>query len=134
MSKGNSFGDLTGTFQRLLVAVEENKDRLPDVQAEKAALEKSLADAQEAKKRQDLHVSDKQRATQDLAAALARGKDAAIQLRGAAKFKLGPRDEKLVHFQVAPLRKRGARKTALKQTPVKQPEAPQREVKTPEKA
>jgi len=39
---------------------------------------------------------------------LARGRDLATQLRGAVRFKLGLRDEKLVQFRIAPLRKRAA--------------------------
>jgi len=119
MGKGRSYGDTTGVWQRLLVAVDENADKLPDVRIEKAELEGALADAQSAKSRQDLYVSNKQRATQDLAAAMSRGKDAATQLRGAARFKLNPHDEKLVHFQITPVRKRGPRKTAVKAPEVK---------------
>ena len=116
MPKMKTQGDVVSDWQRLLVATQENAAQMPDVSVERADLEKALELAQEAKNRQDLHRSEKQKATQDLSAALARGKDAAIQIRAAAKFKLGSRNEKLSQFRVAPLRKRGSRKalTAVK--------------------
>ena len=108
MSK--SQGSVMSDWQRLLSAVQDNADRLPDTQVERSTLEAALAKALEAKTLQDLHRAEKQRATQLLQKALAEGADAAAQLRGAAMFKLGPRNEKLVQFQIAPLRKQGPRK------------------------
>jgi hypothetical protein len=71
-----------------------------------------LSSAEEAKTRQDTHIGNKQVATQDMQVALKRAKDAVIQLQNAAKFKLGPRNEKLSAFQVRPLRKHSPRKSA----------------------
>jgi hypothetical protein len=114
-----SYGNTIEDWRRLLVAAKENAELLPDLAVETKALSDLLAGAQEAKSRQDLHASEKQRATQDLQSTLAQGKDLAIQIRGAVKFKLGPRNEKLVQFRVAPLRKRGPRKAlAAKKPPV----------------
>jgi N-acetyl-beta-hexosaminidase len=109
---GTTFKAVTSSLRRLLSMVAENAALLPDVSVERSALEKELATAEEAKNRQDAHTGDKQLATQDLNAALERAKDAAIQLRNAAKFKLGAKSEKLASFQVAPQRKRGSRKAA----------------------
>ena len=109
---GTTFKAVTSSLRRLLAMVAENAALLPDVSVERSALEKELASAEEAKNRQDTHAGDKQLATQDLNAALERAKDAAIQLRNAAKFKLGAKSEKLASFQVAPQRKRGPRKSA----------------------
>jgi len=109
---GNTFGAVTGSVRRLLSAMADNASELPDVTAERSALEKELAAAEEAKQRQDAHTGEKQLATQEMSSALVRAKDAAAQLRNAAKFKLGAKSEKLVSFQVAPLRKRGPRKAA----------------------
>jgi N-acetyl-beta-hexosaminidase len=77
-----------------------------------AILEQALSSAEEAKTRQDTHIGNKQVATQDMQAALTRAKDVVIQLQNAAKFKLGPRNEKLSAFQVKPLRKHVSRKAA----------------------
>ena len=109
---GTTFKAVTSSLRRLLAMVAENAAVLPDVSAERSALEKELATADEAKRRQDTHTGDRQLATQDLNAALERAKDAAIQLRNAAKFKLGAKSEKLASFQVAPQRKHGPRKSA----------------------
>jgi hypothetical protein len=95
----------------LLVVVAENAATLPDVTVERTVLEQELGSAEEAKTRQDSATGEKQLATQQLKAALTRAKDAGNQLQNAAKFKLGARNEKLVAFQVAPLRKRGKQKT-----------------------
>jgi len=109
-NEGKIFGAITGRLRRILVAAIENASLLPDISAERSVLELALAAAEEAKNRQDAFSGEKQRATQELKSALARAKDAGIQLQNAAKFKLGPRNEKLVSFQVAPLRPRGPRK------------------------
>ena len=109
---GTTFKAVTSSLRRLLAMVAENAALLPDVSVERSVLEKELATAEEAKNRQDTHSGDKQLATQDMNAALERAKDAAIQLRNAAKFKLGAKSEKLASFQVSPQRKRGPRKAA----------------------
>jgi hypothetical protein len=109
-NEAKDFGATTGRLRRLLVAAAENAAVLPDISTERTVLEQALAVAEDAKKRQDGHTGEKQLATQELKVALARAKDAGIQLQNAAKFKLGPRNEKLVTFQVSPLRPRPSRK------------------------
>jgi len=109
-NEAKNFGAVTGRLRRILVAVVENAALLPDVSAERSTLEQALTVAEDAKKRQDLHRGEKQLATQELKASLVRAKDAGLQLQNAAKFKLGSRNEKLVSFQVAPLRPHSSRK------------------------
>jgi hypothetical protein len=111
------YGDFISDWQRLLSAMMENAELLGDVTAEKTALEKALAQVQEGKVQQDLFLGQKQRTTQLLRDALAQGKEAARQVRLLVKLRLGPRNEKLVQFRVAPLRKRGSRKVALTKKP-----------------
>lgn len=108
----DNYGADTGKLRRLLVTIAENLSLLPDISAERQILEQSLAIAEEAKGRQDAARGDSQLATQQVKTALARAKDAAIQIRKAAVFKLGPRNEKLASFLVTPLRKRGPRAAA----------------------
>lgn len=110
MANENSraFGAETGKARRLLVTLAENAATLPDVSVERVSLERELASAEEAKSRQDAFVGEKQRATQQMRDAVGRLKDAFIQLQSAAKFKLGPRNEKLASYMVKPLRKRGS--------------------------
>ena len=107
-----NYGAFTTSLRRLVVAVKDNAAVLPDVTTEVATLEGALAAAEDAKTRQDSHKADKQVATQDMKTALAQAQNAAFQLQSAAKFKLGARNEKLVGFQIVPLRKRGPRKPA----------------------
>ncbi len=107
-----NYGAFTTGLRRLVVAVKENAAVLPDVTAEVATLEAALTAAEDAKSRQDSLRGDRQAATQDMKTALGQAQDAALQLQSAAKFKLGSRNEKLSSFQVVPLRKRGARKSA----------------------
>lgn len=107
-----TFGSETGRLRRLLVAVADNAATLPDVATERHNLEQALTTAEEAKNRQDAAIGNKQLATQEVKAALGLARDAALQLQSAARFKLGPRNEKLVVFLVKPLRRRGSRTAA----------------------
>ncbi len=65
-----------------------------------------LAEVRGLKARQDELTALRQQVTQQLKEAVARGKEAAIQLRAVVKAKFGPRNERLVQFKMAPLRKR----------------------------
>jgi hypothetical protein len=103
-------------MRRILVALAENAATLPDISAERAVLERELATVEEAKSRQDAFVGGKQRATQEMREAFVRAREAFLQLQNAAKFKLGPHNEKLASFQVKPLRKRGPRLTAKRKS------------------
>lgn len=107
-----NFAAFVTGLRRLVVAVKENAALLPDVTAELATLEAALNAADDAKSRQDNLRGDRQAATQDMRTALGQAQNAAFQLQSAAKFKLGPRNEKLSSFQLVPLRKRGPRKSA----------------------
>jgi hypothetical protein len=108
----NSYADVIQDWQALLAAFKDNAERLPGIEAELAALEQALTAALAVKARQDSYRSEKQRATQELNEILESGRDLAIQLRGAVRCKLGPRNEKLVQFGMAPLRRRKGRKAA----------------------
>jgi hypothetical protein len=118
MPKISTYGDAISDLIRLLAAAEENANQLPDITVIKFELGTVLSIAQDAKRRQDHHVSERQSATQELRNALDRGHDAAIQLRSAARLAFGARNEKLVQFRVAPLRKRKAPKNLLLKPPV----------------
>lgn len=109
----DSVADLRGLSAR----ASENADILPDVTAEKAALDKALGLFDDADKRQKIHEAEKRKATQDKATFLGQGKEAARQIRLAAKLGLGARNEKLVLFNVAPLRTNAGRKAAILNPP-----------------
>lgn len=110
--KSRALGAETAKMRRILVTLAENAATLPDISAERAVLERELTAVEDAKSRQDSFVGGKQRATQEMREAFGRAREAFLQLQSAAKFKLGPHNEKLVSFQVKPLRKRGSRLAA----------------------
>lgn len=110
--KSRALGAETGKMRRILVTLAENAATLPDVSVERSTLERELTAVEEAKSRQDAFVGEKQRATQQMSEAFGRAREAFLQLQSAAKFKLGPHNEKLVSFLVKPLRKRGPSKAA----------------------
>jgi hypothetical protein len=115
--KGNALPDLMSDWSGLLTAVQEDADVLPNVEPHRQAMEQALKDVQEAKARQEMHTASKQQATQDLKAKVANGKEKAIRLRGAVRADIGPRSERLVHYRIAPLRKRRGKAKPDGETP-----------------
>jgi hypothetical protein len=108
-NESKAFGAVTGKIRRILVTLSENAATLPDVSVERAILERELTAAEEAKNRQDAFIGEKQLATQEIRVAIGRANEAVLQLQSAARFKLGPRNEKLASFLVKPLRKHTSR-------------------------
>lgn len=106
-------------WEQLLSAVQENEGILPDIQAEKDELQQVLDAARSMKVRRESYRAARQQATQDLKALVQKGNEFAMRIRQAAKFKIGPRSERLVQFNAAPLRPR-ARRTVT----VAKPESP----------
>ena len=112
MSNTRSYADIVYDWEVLLDAVEENLEVLPDVELERGALRQILEKARGLKARQDSLTDSRKRVTQELTDLIGLGRDLAIQLRAAARLKLGPRNERLAQFRVAPLRRRARRGTA----------------------
>jgi hypothetical protein len=110
MPNKGSFPKTTNDWEGVLAAVEENAALLPDVQAEKTALQAALEKVRSLKDQQTSFRASKQQTTQDLKQALAEGRQLAEKLRDAAKFKIGRRSERLVQFSVSPLRTRPGKK------------------------
>jgi head-tail adaptor len=110
MPEINAFGDIVSDWERLLAALLDNLERLPEMTEELGAFRQVLAEARAAKSRQVLYAAEKQRATQDIRVAVQNGRDLASRLRAAVTSKLGARDEKLVQFRIAPLRPRRSRR------------------------
>ena len=109
--------DSVADLRNLSERVSEEADILPDIAAEKSALDKALGLYDDARKRQKIHAAERQKATQDVVTNLGRGREAARQIRLAAKLRLGARNEKLVLFNVAPLRTNAGRKAAILNPP-----------------
>jgi len=109
--KVSSYADLIREWEKLLNAVKENGPALPSAEAHRVAMQALCDEVKEAKARQDALQAQRLAVTQGLDGLVKQGKDASIRLRGAARIDLGPRNEQLVHFGVAPLRKRAPRAT-----------------------
>jgi hypothetical protein len=106
MGKSNSQADVMADWNELLQAVQSNPDLQPVVEAERQALTQSLAEVQGLKARQNEMTALRQQSTQQLQDAVAKGKETAIKIRSVVRGKVGPKSELLVHFKIAPLRKR----------------------------
>lgn len=101
-----SHADIIRDWMMLLDASERSPEVLAELEKERERLTQRLAEVHALKARQDELTALRQEVTQQLQAAVAQGKEAAMQFRAVAKGKFGPRNERLVHFKVAPLRKR----------------------------
>jgi hypothetical protein len=116
----NSYADLTRDWRKLLDAFKDNAETLAPAEPQKTALEQTLVQTQELKATQDSHAASRQQSTQELLELFKVGREQARQLRGMVKGLLGTKNERLVQFEVAPLRSRSRSKA----TPVKQPVEP----------
>jgi hypothetical protein len=102
----NSFADIIRDWELLLDAAARSPEVQKGIEEERQIVEQVLAEVKTLKARQDELIALRQQVTQQLKETVVRGKEAAIQLRAVVKAKFGPRNERLVHFKVAPLRRR----------------------------
>ena len=106
MSNASSYADYLADWERLLTAVENNEEGLPDLMVQKIPLQdllqeaRDLAASQDASKAQ-LRVDSKRRR-----ALVPEGRAAASRLRAALKAHFGGHSERLVQYGIAPLRAR----------------------------
>jgi hypothetical protein len=105
----SSYADYVQDWESLMSAVQENLSLLPNVDSHLLDLSVAMDELKQRKTVQELHSGARQKATQDLGDALEVGKEAAVKLRGYVKAKLGPRNELLVRFGMAPVRTRHRR-------------------------
>ena len=122
-----SFADVLRDWELLIAAANDNAEALAPAESQKAALEAALAEARSLKGRQESMGANRQQATQELRALVARGHEEARRLRGMVKGLLGTKNERLVQFRVAPLRKRSSAKAKV---PVEKPAEPEQALTT----
>jgi hypothetical protein len=101
-----SQADIALDWRGLIDAVEQTPELLALVAEEHKALAVNLSEVETLKARQQQLKALGQETTQQLLEAIARGKLLAIQIRSVVRGKVGPRNERLVHFKVAPIRPR----------------------------
>lgn len=106
MGSINSYADILADWDGLLEAIQRSPELQPSVETEHQLLVQSIAEVQGLKARQAELNALRQEVTQQLNAAVAKGKETAIRVRSVARGKIGPKNERLVHFRVAVLRKR----------------------------
>lgn len=105
----SSFADIIRDWEALLRAVDDHAEQLPDAQRHRDALKQHLEETLTLKARQALARATRQKNTQNLRAMVEKGKELAQRLRSVVKANIGPTDELLVNFEIAPQRKRGRR-------------------------
>ena len=119
MASINSFADVLRDWEALLAALDTHPELLSLLAADAQALQKDLADVRVLKSQQEVQKAGAQALTQQINTVVAHGKDIAMKIRTMAKGVVGLRNEAVVLFKVAPIRKRGRR--AAK--PAEEPEA-----------
>jgi hypothetical protein len=111
MSKVSSHADVMADWDELLQAVQSDPEVQPTVDADRQVLAQSLTTLQGLKARQNELKGLRQEVTQQLKDTVAKGRETAIKIRSMTRGKIGPKSERLVHFKIAPLRKRPRKPT-----------------------
>lgn len=102
----NSFADLVLDHEKLLRAYQDNAEVLAPAEPQRHAVASNLNQLYEAKARQGSFAAQRQEATQDLDFLMRQAREDARRLRALVKGLLGTKNERLVQFEVAPVRSR----------------------------
>jgi hypothetical protein len=121
MATINSFADVVSQWQSLLAACADNASSLTAAEPQRLAVEQMLKNVMDLKALQDSHRGAKQQIRQQLDQTLKDGREAARRLQGAVKANLGTSNERLVQFNIKPIRPRGSRKAKTVPTPTPVP-------------
>ncbi len=113
MPQPKSQADIIVHGEGLLEAAARTPEIQQAVEPERQALAESVGEVKVLKARQEELTALRQEVTQLLKGAIGRVKDASIVFRSAVRAKIGPRSERLVHFKIAPLRKRSRRQVVV---------------------
>ena len=125
MAREPQYGVTVNGWERLLVSLEANKQDLPHLETHRALLAGMVSQVREISALQAAMAASKQDATQRLKALLVEGRKLATFLRSGIRQQYGNRSEKLVEFDLQPLRAR-TRPAAVgtKPTPTAPPATP----------
>lgn len=108
----NSQPVLIRTAEGLLEAADRTPEVQQAVEKLRPAVVLELTEVKILKARQEELTAQRQETTQQLKAAFERLRDVLLIFQAVVKGALGPRNERLVHFNVAPLRRRSRSKAA----------------------
>ena len=106
MAREPQYGVTINGWERLLVALAANIQDLPHLEAHRTMLVAMLAQVREISAQQAAMAASKQDATQRLKALFVEGRKLATFLRTGIRQQYGNRSEKLVEFDLQPLRAR----------------------------
>lgn len=109
MPSPTSYADIITHWRQLLEAASRSPELKAGIDDERTALESVLAEVVALKSRQDELTAFRQETTQKLVGAVKRGKDIALRFRSIARAKVGPYNERMVYFKVAPIRSRSGK-------------------------
>lgn len=112
----NSYAKTFRDWEALLAAAQ-NLEASPDVERHRAALEQHLTQMKQVRDQQNLHIANKQAASQQLSRMHKEGRELAIRLRRVAGANLGPKNEMLVLFGISPIRSRSRKPAAVPPPP-----------------
>jgi len=99
------------SWEGQLTACTAQAASLPNVEPLKNELQDILNQTRVVKSQQETTSAQRQGQTQELKALIKKGQETARRLRAYAKSQLGPNNEMLVQFGVAPTRPRGRKKS-----------------------
>ncbi|HEX4961810.1 MAG TPA: hypothetical protein VF173_13285 [Thermoanaerobaculia bacterium] len=115
----NAQGKIFRSWEASLNACQAQAAQLPNVGPLMKELQDTLDQARQVKAQQEESEAKRQGLTQQLAQLIQSGQEVARRLRGYAKSQLGTKNEMLVQFGAAPIRRRvrSAKKTEPDTTP-----------------
>lgn len=106
MAREPKYGVTLNGWERLLASLEANARDFPQLETYRATLLAMLVQVREISAQQTAMAASKQEATQRLQAMLGDGRKLATFLRNGVRQQYGNRAEKLVEFDLQPLRSR----------------------------
>ncbi|HKV07775.1 MAG TPA: hypothetical protein VJ725_06545 [Thermoanaerobaculia bacterium] len=109
MPRESKYTGIVGDLQRLLGAMEANREELPQMELFRAKLAGILTQAQEATQQQAALKASKQESSKRLQRLLGEGQRLATVVRTAVKEHYGIREEKVAEFGLQPFRGRKAK-------------------------
>ena len=111
MAREPQYGVTLNGWERLLLSLEAKKDEFPQLEMYRTLLATMLQRVREISVEQAALTASKQDATQRLQKEIAEGRKVATLLRTALRQHYGNRSEKLVEFDLQPLRARTRKET-----------------------
>jgi hypothetical protein len=111
-----SYPDIFTDWGSLAAAMRAEMAAMPDLEPYERTLTRILEEAEALKAAQEQYEGLRQVTTQKLRAKIAEGREAVIRARRMIGARLGPRNEGLVQFGIAPIRKQGRRSRKARAT------------------